>query len=274
MKYIMMTVFVLLCTRIQAQMGIAASPMQLSFDAQPGSTQTLPLTLNNPSGNQITVTATLADWYRDSTGSIVYTKTTAALNSCTDWLKIFPGTEFVLKPGESKPVTVMITVPPNAAQRCTNSMLLFTQLDKQPIPQKNGVVINLAVRVGIQIYHVPPGLNRKEIDIVQFTDTLFQENNIVSKQLFLRLKNSGQLSTEGKASIELTHLGTGHKTSLPAISFFTLPGAVRQIKVPLTGSLPPGRYSAVALVDYGEDQELRIGELEFTQAATTTQKDR
>ena len=87
----------------------------------------------------------------------------------------------------------------------------------------------------------------------------------MKKQIFLRLRSTGELSTEGKASIELTNIGNGFKTTLPLILFQTLPGAVRQIKVPISGALPPGRYSAVAMVDYGENQELlRIGQLDFT----------
>jgi hypothetical protein len=88
----------------------------------------------------------------------------------------------------------------------------------------------------------------------------------VKKQLFLRLRSTGELSAGGKASIELTNIGNGAKTTLPAILFQTLPGAVRQIKIPLSNTLAPGRYSAVALVDYGKDQELlRIGNIDFTQ---------
>lgn len=87
----------------------------------------------------------------------------------------------------------------------------------------------------------------------------------MKKQIFLRLQSTGATSTEGKASIELTNTGNGTKITLPVILFQTLPGAVRQIKVPGYSTLPPGRYSAVALVDYGEDQELlKIGQLDFT----------
>jgi hypothetical protein len=84
----------------------------------------------------------------------------------------------------------------------------------------------------------------------------------VEKQIFLRLRDNGRSAAEGKATIELTHMGTGAKTMLPLILFFTLPGAVRQIKIPIT-TLPPGRYSAIATVNYGE-QQLQIGQLEFS----------
>lgn len=88
----------------------------------------------------------------------------------------------------------------------------------------------------------------------------------MKKQLFLRLRNSGELSSEGTASIELTNIGNGTKTTLPVILFQSLPGAIRQIKIPLSRTLAPGRYSAVALIDYGkEHEELRLGQLDFTQ---------
>jgi P pilus assembly chaperone PapD len=268
MRIFMMTV--LLCvyaTRMSAQSGIAASPMQLSFDAAPGSSQTQIVTLSNPGDIPITMIAGFSDWYRDSTGSISYSAPSTLPSSCSGWLKIFPASQIVLGPQEKKEVTVMINLPPGAPAMSTNSMLLFTQLNKQEVTNKQGIVINLAVRIGVQIYNVPQGVHKKEIEIDQFMDSLITKGEVTEKQLFLRLRNSGQVSAEGKASVELTNMGTGSKTTLPLIMFYTLPGAVRQIKIPLSATLPPGRYSAVALVDYGEDQELRIGQLEFTQTA-------
>lgn len=262
-------VIVLLPTYISvsAQSGIAAAPMQLTFDAGPGATQTQKITLSNPSAGTITMAAGLSDWYRDSTGSIIYAPASSLPASCSGWLEIFPASQFVLEPGELKEVTVVINMPVNAPKESTNSMLTFTQLNKQKAISQQGIVINLAVRLGVQIYNVPPGVHKKEIDIDQFTDTLFREANTVEKQLYLKLRNSGEISTQGKASIELTHMGTGAKTALPAVPFYTLPGAIRQIRIQLSKDLPPGKYSAVALIDYGEDQELRIGELEFIQTA-------
>jgi hypothetical protein len=267
MKFFLMAVLLWVYVPVYAQSGIAASPMALSFDAGSGSTQTQTVTLSNPGDAPITMIASFSDWYRDSTGGIVYAPPSSLPTSCSGWLKIFPASQFILQPRERKEVTVMINMPSDGSAMSSNSMLLFTQLNKQEATTKQGILINLAVRIGIQIYNVPQGVHKKEIDIDQFTDTLFKEGDIVEKQLFLRLRNSGQLSAEGKASIELTNMGNGYKTTLPSILFYTLPGAVRQIKIPLSGTLPPGRYSAVALIDYGEDQELRIGQLEFTQMA-------
>ncbi len=265
--FFMMIVHILVYVPVYAQLGIAAAPMQLKFDANAGATQTQKVILSNPSKGSVMVAAEFSDWYRDSTGNIIYAPPSYLPASCSGWLKIFPASEFVLQPGELKEVTIMLNMPSNALKESTNSMLTFTQLNKQQVMSPQGIAINLAVRVGVQIYNVPPGVHIKEVDIDQFTDTLFKGGNIAGKQLLLRLRNSGELSAEGKASIELTHKETGIKTALPAVSFYTLPGAIRQIRIPLADSLPPGRYSAVALVDYGEDQELRVGELEFTYTA-------
>ncbi|RBL92463.1 hypothetical protein DF182_07740 [Chitinophaga flava] len=263
----MMIVHILVCIPVYAQSGLAAAPMQLKFDANTGATQTQKVILSNPSKGPVMVAAEFSDWYRDSTGNIIYRLPSSLPASCSGWLKIFPASQFVLQPGELKEVTVMLSMPSDALKESTNSMLTFTQLNKQQVMSQQGILINLAVRVGIQIYNVPPGVHIKDVDIDQFTDTLFKGEKVVGKQLFLRLRNSGELSAEGKASIELTHKETGAKTALPSVPFYTLPGAVRQISIPLADSLPPGRYSAVALVDYGEDQELRVGELEFTNTA-------
>ncbi len=249
-----------------AQVGMAASPMKLEFSPVAGSNQTNTFTVSNPTKEIVEANISFVDWNRDSAGEIVYYPANALPTSCTDWIKVFPATTFTLNPGEKKNFSVVLTAPPDgSASKVRNSMIFLTQLNTKPGTTSNGLAINLTVRMGIQVFYTPPGLSKKEIDINDFTETAAASGDTVnSKILTLVLQNKGELITDGKINFELTDLATGKKSDLPEMKFYSLPGAVRTVRLPLSRGLDAGKYSVSALVDYGEDQELKIAELEFT----------
>lgn len=250
--------FVAWCSAAYAQMGIAASPMKLNFDAQSGGSQNLTVTVSNPSSKILEVGAGLADWQRDEEGKIIYAAANTINASCAGWIKIFPTTNFTLNPGEKKVITVMMTVPPDNDKAVKNCMLFFTQLN----PEKGngtGVSINLAVRLGVQVYYTPPGLNKKNLEIDNFKDTA--DNG--DQKLLLTVKNEGEVETDGKVNFELTNMNNGQKITLPEADVYLLPASKRIVNVALPKDLKKGNYSATALLDYGQNEELKIGELEF-----------
>ena len=59
------------------------------------------------------------------------------------------------------------------------------------------------------------------------------------------------------------NLKTGDKIDLPEAKFYTLPTAKRVLKVGIPAKIKKGNYSITALVDYGPEMELKIGEMEI-----------
>lgn len=229
--------------------------MKLFFDAAPGTPATAYLTLSNPSKRPMEAGISLADWQRDSTGNIVYFPAGSTPNSCSPWLKVIPGERFTLQPGEAKQFTVIMQ-PPAQADSLKNSMLFFTQLNTEAAKGEQGMHIQIAVRVGVQVIYTPPGLHAKEIDILTFINS--------KDSLQTMLQNTGQLEANGKAACELLHLTSGKKTTLPDLEFYTLPGARRILRWRLPTGLEKGKYTATMMVDVGMEQELKIGELDFS----------
>jgi P pilus assembly chaperone PapD len=249
------------------QTGMAASPMKLEFNAPPGGTQSLRVLVSNPTKGVVNVGASLSDWQRDSAGNIVLADAGRLEHSCTNWFKMLPATQFNLQPGESKEVMVLLQAPADAGKKARAGMLFLTQLNAAKAPAKEGMNINLTVRIGIQLYYTPPGLTRKEVEIEHFSDTLFayKKDSAKARILQLRLRNTGELPADGKVNFELTDLKAGKKTPLTEQKFYTLPGALRVLRLLLPPGLAAGDYSVTALVDYGAEYELKIGELEFRQ---------
>lgn len=246
-----------------AQGGISASPLKLEFDAVSGSSQDKTIVLSNTGNGQLELTASVNDWYRDSTGNIVTVSAGSLASSCSRWIKIYPSTHITLAPGETVNVTISVTPGKENNLIHRNSMVFFTQLNPQQRKTSDGININMAVRIGVQVYYTPNGLTGKNIEIINFK-TLRSIDSAYGGLLELHLKNTGMLVADGRVDFELVNLSTGKKTTLPHSAFYTLPGALRVITIPLKRSIPPGKYSATALIDFGRKEELKIGELEFT----------
>lgn len=248
------------------QLGLGASPMVLQYDAPRGGTQNLHLTISNPGKKLVNIGVSLMDWRRDSLGNILYVEPGSLKNSCSAWLQILPSTQFTLKPSEQKEVMVILKVPDQAVSSSMNSMVFFTQLNSMKAPPKKGINILLTVRVGVQVFYTPPGLSKKNIEITDFKDTIRIENDSVRRRVLqLTLHNTGEVETDGKVDFALNNLETGEKNNLIEKKFYTLPGDTLLVLEDFPVGIPAGNYSITALVDYGPEYELKIGELQYRQ---------
>jgi P pilus assembly chaperone PapD len=269
-SFLLIALFMLIASIAQCQAGLSVSPMKLVFDAPPGGTQSLRALVSNAGEESIDVGVSLSDWKRDSLGRIHYAPVGTLKNSCAKWLKILPATTFTLKPSETKQVMVVLKSPDSALSSAKNAMVLFSQLN--PIKaqqQKKGISILLAVKVGVQIFYNPPGVYKKDIEILNFRDKwLNGKDTLRRRMLYLTLKNRGNVETDGKVTFELNNLETGAKTILPGKKFYTLPGAAFIVREALPANLSPGSFNVTAIVDYGTEYKLKIGVLEFKKTIT------
>ncbi|UAY55389.1 fimbrial biogenesis chaperone [Arachidicoccus terrestris] len=266
-QYILIVLLLAVGFKAVSQIGLSASPMKLEFSASRGGMQSLDVIVSNSGEEQVQVGVSLSDWKRDSMGVIHYYPVGSLKSSCSQWLKILPNANFVLQPLEKKKVSVMLKAADSAVTKSLNAMLFFTQLNPMKAArQKNGLNILLNVKLGVQIFYTPPGVSKKEVEIAGFNDTLLvHKDSTKESALLLTLVNNGVVETDGKVNFELNNLQTGEKITLPEDKFYTLPGAVFKVVQVLPAGLKKGNYSATALIDYGEDYELKIAELEFKQ---------
>ena len=250
-----------------AQVGIAAAPMKLEFDNPAGTTRSYTVTVSNPTSRVLEANITLSDWDRDSTGVIRFYEPGTLSTSCANLIKVFPATNFLIQPYEKKDFTVMMDLSSAKADSAKNCMLFFTQINSQRGTSGTngvGVGVNLTVRIGIQIFYNLPTATKKNIEIERFIeDTIPTKDTTTQKNVLLTLQNHGDVETDGTVKFELLNLKSGEKRDLPEAKFYTLPNARRVLKIGIPSKLPTGKYSITALVDYGAEQELKIGELEI-----------
>jgi hypothetical protein len=131
-------------------------------------------------------------------------------------------------------------------------MLFIETVEEQvkvPNKQAQATVRNL-LRLGVHIYQTPPTVNNKEVKILD----LKPAGNIANAYHII-CKNTGNAMVDCKAYIEITS-ADGKKTKLDNVEYPLFPNQKRYVLFELPKNLPKGKYSALAVIDAGEDMSL------------------
>jgi hypothetical protein len=169
-----------------------------------------------------------------------------------------------LEPGQTENLLVKLKAPADPAQvKEMKWAMLFLQSvseqDSSSRKQKNmSTKIKEVVRVGIHIYQTPPQLTNKAARAVSFTPVPGEKNTYE-----LAMANTGDIMLNCKAHLELTNVVNGVETKLDNIEFPVFPGANRKVKLTIPAKLSSGKYSAIAVLDLGEDMALEALEKEI-----------
>ncbi|RYZ51281.1 MAG: hypothetical protein EOP49_12090 [Sphingobacteriales bacterium] len=240
-----------------AQPNLGAYPTILDFRLPQGQSQTQAVHLTNNSADKIQLRAYLNDWVRDSTGGHQYYRADTLPQSCSRFVTL--DKNFVeLLPGQSTDLTVTLAVPDSAAA----SMMRWSMLFIETVEEQNKVkdagtqaAVRNVLRIGVHIYQTPPAITSKEIKIFDLLPVAGTNN--VYKVL---CQNTGQTMIDCKSYIELNSLTDGNKIKLDPIEFPMFPLQRRYVMFELPPSVPKGKYSALAVLDGGEDIALEAVE--------------
>lgn len=245
-----------------AQTGITIGPPRVYYTIGPGQSQSEKVLLSNPSKDYtLELGVSLSDWeYNEFGDNQVYDAGTLA-SSCANWVTVSESF-FSLAPGESKEIDVMMSVPQghvNDTVPVHTAMLYVTQLNPRDGVDQDGANIRIAVRTGIKLYQRRLGANMPMLEITDFKLVDSEGGKSVS----LYFENQGNIWADGRIAFELFNQETGQTTPLVNASLYTMPGDKRQFPVMLPEELAKGTYIVTAMLDYGENQAIKMAELEF-----------
>lgn len=253
----------LLPASLFAQAGMTVSPGKMYFKLAAGTSGSQKILVSNPNDKSIEIGVSVSDWNYDSLGNNLTYDAGALETSCADWIQVMPGSYFTLQPKEKRELNVVFTVPANADRKIPvhNAMIFFTQLNPGDARAGDGTAIKVTVRMGVKIYHSFVQAEERDIDVINLRDVRDTGRN--QGFLELALKNTGKSWLEGKVKWELLNTQTGEKRKLEDQEFYSLPGDNRLIRQLLPADLKPGKYTATAVINYGNKDELKVVELEF-----------
>lgn len=252
------------CTiNVSAQSGISVSPSRLYYNTSAAGSKTQKVIISNPNDKPLQVGVSVSDWAYDSLGTNRIIDAGKLPNSCAAAVRLLEGSFFTLKPHEEKVLTVQFNnslVKKSANEPYHTAILFFTQLNPGAASKTNGAAIKVTVRMGVKIYHTT---NADEKPLLEITNLLERTRLNGERALQLSLANNGKIWADGQCKWEMLNSATGVKIILPETVFYTLPGDRRVIKKDLPHDLPPGKYTATAIVTYGKDKDIKVAELAF-----------
>ncbi|WP_426478506.1 fimbrial biogenesis chaperone [Chryseobacterium sp. CBSDS_008] len=249
------------CSEAKAQTGVSVSPPRLYFESDAGKSSTQKVTVTNVSAkNSLDMAVSLGDWEYNETGENKMFPANTLPASCASWVSIKnEDTYFTLGPGERKDIDVTITPPTISDQMLAHTAVLYvSQMNPVNDVDNKGANIKVSIRSGIKLFHKFTAKADKKIEIHNLTLAKSK------KDLSLLFENQGNIWTDGKIQTELVNTENGNKVSLDQIIFYTMPGNKREVNIPLPASLLKGKYTASVMIDYGDNNNLELAELNFT----------
>lgn len=246
-----------LSLKVYAQ-NLGVYPTTLDFSLANAQSEAQVINISNGSDKKVQFRLYLNDWIRDADGGHQYYDANTLPRSCSRWISL--NRNFVeLDPGKSTQITVKLTVPDSmeATSQMKWSMLFIETVQEQDnMTNKNAAAtVRNLLRIGVHIYQTPPTVTQKEIKILDLkaVDTLPNVYQIACQ-------NTGEIMLECKSYLELTSLAGGKKTRLDATDFPIFPDQKRFITFNLPKDMPKGKYSALGVIDGGEDLSLEAME--------------
>lgn len=251
---------------LMAQAGMTVSPGKLYYKLGPGASATQKIVVSNPNNKELEIGVSMNDWAYDSLGNNQTYDAGTLKSSGSAWVQVMPGSYFTLQPNEKRELHIIFTVPgdANTSIPVHTAMLFLTQLNPGDAKAQDGTSIKVSVRMGVKIYHSFSQAEERDIEVVNFTDVLPpNEDKSTGGFLELNLENTGKTWLEGKVKWEILNTQTGAKTKLEDQDIFSLPGDKRIVRQSLPANISKGKYTATAIINYGNKDELKLVELEF-----------
>ena len=247
--------------QVNAQTGISVSPPRVYFDSKSGVSNTQMISVTNVSAkNTLDLAVSLGDWEYDEKGENQMFSSNTLANSCANWISIKNSDNyFSLKPGEKKELEITVTPPEvaNDTLAAHTAVLYVSQMNPVDDVDNKGASIKVSIRSGIKVFHSYPEnfIRKLEIEDLKYDQKL----NIIN----LKFRNQSKLWVDGKISGEILNTQTGKKTVLDNVVFYTLPGNLRALSLPVLETLEKGSYNASIIIDYGDAAQLEMAELNF-----------
>ncbi len=246
-------------------MGVSVSPSSMHLNIKPGTSVVKEIKVKNATRKINKFNVFFNDFVMNEQGKPIKPD----LNNCKYCLSKYIGVSpsyFELKPGEEIKVKLNIAIPDSEDAYCAmwtivaiDQVIDRPPLDLNPHPNRLSMGVIPSIGFGVYIYQNPPNVKVNKITVEYFQ---FVEKD--NKRLFeLKVKNMGDGISYCTSYVSITNLNTGEQKKIPVKKFTILPQFVRTFKIDLPSDLLPGKYTAVGVVDFGNEEEMIAAESNF-----------
>ena len=233
--------------------AFVVSPMEFHLRLAEGDENTQTFYVRNRGAETIALKVYVNDFWIEPDGREVFLDSGETERSCGPWVEITPE-EIELAPDESQPIRFKLTVPPEKVG--TYWVMLFVeQITKPSIKSaKRGEqqfnIISYQ-RVGVRVFEEIPGVENGEGKISAVNVGWDAENEAL--KVDLTFENDGELLLKCTGDVEIKDYKGEIAAKTELKEFSSYPKSHRIAGALFKEVLEPGQYTALAIVDYGED---------------------
>ncbi len=258
LKYIVL--FLFLTTNLWGQSGVSVSPPRTYFTLNKNEVERKKILVTNLSPNEtLDLSVSFNDWIYDEFGSNIIADPNSLPNSCSDWITVFPSSVFSLGPKEEIELEIQMNVPKELTVDPVHTTMMFiTQTNSFDKKNTEGQNIRVSFQTGVKVYQRLNVGSNLDIDFTNF-EYIKKDNSLI-----LQLQNIGNIWGDGVIQSELINQETGEQIKLADQLFYSLPGDLRNIIIPLPKDLIRGNYFITSTFNLGEKDLIKIAELSFT----------
>ncbi len=245
--------------------SVSVSPSRLYYTVSVGEYKSQIVKVTNNSDKKQSFILSFADFEaKGIKGKTAIMKQGESEHSCSKWLSATPSF-FEIEAGETQDVQVLLQLPNTPDANKVRWATMNIKLAKErKAPGKNddktvGLGILQTFQFVIHIFQTPPTVTHKEAKIISFKEIKTANDSI--RTLQIHVENTGQAIVDCASYIELTNLNTGETIREKPIAFTILPGSERLAYFVLPKKLKKGKYSILAVVDYGSDDTIQAAEM-------------
>ncbi|MGQ9848253.1 MAG: hypothetical protein ACUVQP_12240 [Bacteroidales bacterium] len=246
-------------------MGVSVSPSSMHLNIKPGTSVIKEIKVKNDTRKVTKFNVGFNDFEMNNLGKPITPSQKDCKYCLSRYISIAPS-YFELKPGEEIKIKLNIAIPDSdEAYRALWTIITIDQvverppLDLEPHPNRLSMGVIPSIGFGVYVYQNPPNVKINKINIEKF-----QYTEKEGKRYFdLKVKNTGDGISYCSSYVSLTNLNTGEQKKVNVKNFTILPQFIRDFKIDLPTNLLPGKYSAVGVVDFGNEEEMIAAQADF-----------
>jgi hypothetical protein len=245
--------------------ALMATPMEFDILLAPGKAVSKAITVSHSGKRPMSLAVSVKDYCYNDEGRKEEFDPGIIPEGLGQWISVSP-LKFDLQPGESRPVTFTVNLPPDASGSHW-SIIYITQTNK-PKPTKlkkgeSGLEIFTFFRSAVRVRQYDPSIKEKAGHISDMNVELNTKTApLVASVTF---ENDTKNIFRCKGYLKILNEDGEMMTKLPLHKrgeFTSYPFRPRIVRATMKDKLSPGTYVALAVIDYGEE-DLVAGELEF-----------
>lgn len=230
-----------------AEVSISVSPIRVEHLVRQGEKGTDMISVTNDGTVPTRLKVSIEDWTLTKDGNPMFMKMRNNPYSCAEWIRVNP-VDFRIAPGQTREVRYTVSVPQGVEDGGYRAAIIFeTVPDVKPGEKIKRLF--LKGRLAAILYEVvgkpiPQG----------HTEGLKTELKKEGVNFILSLQNTGKVHyrTKGTITVKDERGEKAFEIEIPDVP--VLPESERDIAVNYEKPIPPGKYSAIAVVDIGKKE--------------------